>query len=153
MESAMELSEMTNKDIYRQKTNLRKEKRTRKKIGFWPAVDPESAEDWMSVNMISPTEMTNEELHALLDVMSAERLRRKKIGQWGGGRGAAISRARSIQSNNTSGCKGVTFNKSANKWQAKIGISNGKVKHLGYFETIDDAIAARKSAEVEFWGV
>ena len=158
MESAMELSEMTNKDIYRQKTNLRKEKRTRKKIGFWPAVDPENAEDWMSVNMKSPTEMTNEELHALLDVMSAERLRRKKIGQWTGARVSkqrrvAISRARSIQNNNTSGCKGVTFSKNAKKWQAKIGIGGGKSKHLGYFETIDEAISARKSAEAEFWGV
>ena len=151
------LTDMENKEIYSQRASMRKEKRNRKKSGFWPKVDPSKTEDWMSVNMKSPTEMTNEELHALLSVMAAERLRRKKSGEWGVGRRLTpearteICRAKSIQSNNTSGHKGVTFNKSAGRWQAKIGIGARKAKHLGYFKTIDDAIAARESAEAEMW--
>ena len=158
MESAMELIEMENRDIYRQRASLRKEKRNRKKSGFWPNVDPDKTEDWRSVNMKSPTEMTNEELHALLSVVVAERLYRKKTGQWGGGRHttpearAEISRTKAIQGNNTSGHKGVTFSKYAKKWQAKIGIGKGKTKHLGNFKTIEEAILARKAAEAEFWG-
>lgn len=60
-------------------------------------------------------------------------------------------RFKAKQSNNTSGNKGVTFNSNAGKWQAKIGV-NGRIKHLGYFKTADEAVAARKSAEVELWG-
>jgi hypothetical protein len=62
-------------------------------------------------------------------------------------------RARKTQRNNTSGSKGVTFNKSAGKWQAKIGSGSGRAKHLGYFETMDQAVAARAVAEAEMWGL
>lgn len=61
-------------------------------------------------------------------------------------------RFKRTQRNNTSGIKGVTFNKSASKWQAKIGFGSGKSKHLGYFETMDEAIVARAKAESEIWG-
>ena len=37
---------------------------------------------------------------------------------------------------NTSGYKGVSWNKDAKKWTAKISI-NWKMKHLGYFETAE----------------
>lgn len=60
-------------------------------------------------------------------------------------------RYKARQHNNTSGHRGVTFNKSAGKWQAKISTGDG-VKHLGYYATIEDAIEVRKAAEVEFWG-
>ena len=49
---------------------------------------------------------------------------------------------------NTSGCSGVTFHKSTNKWQVRIGTGKGP-KHLGVFETKDEAIEARKRAERE----
>ena len=45
------------------------------------------------------------------------------------------------QINNTSGFKGVSFNKPVNKYQALINI-NGKRKHLGYFETAEEASKA-----------
>jgi len=61
-----------------------------------------------------------------------------------------VKRFKATQSNNTSGSKGVTFNKSAGKWQAKIGCG-GHIKHLGYFKTMDDAISARQAAEREMW--
>ena len=34
------------------------------------------------------------------------------------------------------------------KWRAQIRV-DGKRKHLGYFDTFDDAVAARKAAEIE----
>jgi hypothetical protein len=64
---------------------------------------------------------------------------------------ARVKRFKAKQSNNTSGCKGVTFNKGAAKWQAKIGC-DGKIKHLGYFKTMQEAVSARESAEREMWG-
>ena len=45
------------------------------------------------------------------------------------------------QINNKSGFKGVTFDKHANKYRALIFI-NGKLKHLGYFETAEEASVA-----------
>jgi hypothetical protein len=61
-------------------------------------------------------------------------------------------RFKKTQRNNSSGVKGVTFNKSAGKWQAKIGAGAGKAKHLGNFQTMEDAVLARASAEAEMWG-
>jgi hypothetical protein len=46
-----------------------------------------------------------------------------------------------------SGCNGVTYNKRDNKWVARISIAAGNRKHLGSFETIAEAIEARKAAE------
>jgi hypothetical protein len=60
-------------------------------------------------------------------------------------------RFKRTQRNNTSGSKGVTFNKSAGKWQAKIGVGAGRSKHIGYFESMDQAVVARAKAEAEMW--
>jgi hypothetical protein len=54
----------------------------------------------------------------------------------------------SKQSNNTSGACGVRWDKRYEKWQARVKI-NGKERHLGYFASFDDAVAARKSASRE----
>lgn len=51
-------------------------------------------------------------------------------------------------STNTSGVTGVYWMKANQKWHAKIVI-NRKSIHLGYFDDKDDAIRARKSAEIE----
>jgi len=51
--------------------------------------------------------------------------------------------------NNTSGSIGVVRNKAANKWQANIGV-NGKSVYLGLFEKFEDAVAARKAAEIKY---
>lgn len=48
------------------------------------------------------------------------------------------------QKNNTSGFKGVSYNKKNKKWKAYINI-NGKQKHLGYFSTAELAYEAYKS--------
>ena len=47
-----------------------------------------------------------------------------------------------LSSKNTSNYKGVIFYKPSNKWRAQIMI-NGKNKHLGYFDKIEDAINCR----------
>ena len=50
-------------------------------------------------------------------------------------------------SNNTSGTVGIYWHKSRRKWQAQIAYG-GCRKSLGYFHSKEDAIAARKAAEV-----
>lgn len=59
------------------------------------------------------------------------------------------SRNRRKPKTNKSGYKGVLFSKSHNKWEARIGI-RGIRKHLGFFDTKEEAINARKKAEKEF---
>lgn len=53
--------------------------------------------------------------------------------------------------NNTSGLKGVCWNKHAQKWAAQIKIF-GKKKFLGYFATKEDAYQARLEAEKFYHG-
>ena len=48
---------------------------------------------------------------------------------------------RGLQANNTSGFRGVSWNKAAGKWHAYIKIK-GKRKHLGLFNTPEEASAA-----------
>lgn len=48
---------------------------------------------------------------------------------------------------NTSGVVGVSFDKSRNKWRASIGVE-GSLKHLGMYESKEDAVYARKQAEI-----
>jgi hypothetical protein len=55
-----------------------------------------------------------------------------------------------IQSNNTSGFRGIFWNKQKQKWQAQITVNYKKI-HLGHFENRDDALAARKAAETYYF--
>lgn len=56
-----------------------------------------------------------------------------------------------LSKTNTSGTKGVYFNKRLNKWCAGIGFKQ-KTIHLGVFENKEDAIKARKAAEEKYFG-
>jgi len=58
------------------------------------------------------------------------------------------NRNATIRKDNVSGYAGICFHKRAKKWQATIGRGQG-VKHLGYFIDLQDAIAARKKAEID----
>lgn len=60
-------------------------------------------------------------------------------------------RNRRIASNNTSGLKGASWDKHANKWIAHIKI-NGKAKHLGCFDSKEDAHTAYCKAALELHG-
>ena len=60
------------------------------------------------------------------------------------------SRNKGMFKNNTSGFKGVRLIKRKNKWRAEIGI-NGKTQFIGEFDTIEEAVQARKKAEMILW--
>lgn len=53
--------------------------------------------------------------------------------------------------NNTSGTTGVTYHKASNRWRAVIRFQNQWIR-LGSFISKDDAIAARKKAETQYFG-
>lgn len=59
-------------------------------------------------------------------------------------------RNRSMQSNNTSGIIGVSWDKNRNKWLAHITISK-KMKNIGRFVNKEDAIRARLQAEAKYF--
>lgn len=51
---------------------------------------------------------------------------------------------------NTSGVKGVSYQKTTNNYVAYIGFK-GKLNIIGYFKTLEEAAAARKQAEAELY--
>jgi len=59
---------------------------------------------------------------------------------------------RTLTKRNTSGYKGVTFDRARNKWMAGIKI-DGKQINLGRFETIEEAVAVRSARANEVFGV
>lgn len=58
------------------------------------------------------------------------------------------SKNRRLQSNNVSGACGVYWNKAMGKWVAFLNVDLKRV-YLGCFTVINDAIAARRAAEIE----
>jgi hypothetical protein len=58
---------------------------------------------------------------------------------------------RKLSIKNTSGFKGVHFDKKSKKWRSQIKI-NGKTQHLGYFEKIEDAVNTRVRKAEELYG-
>lgn len=67
------------------------------------------------------------------------------------GTGFKNSANRELASNNTSGYKGVGWNKRKSKWRASIMI-NGKAIFLGYFGTSEEAADAYDQAAVHHFG-
>ncbi|MDU5475903.1 HNH endonuclease [Pantoea sp.] len=63
----------------------------------------------------------------------------------------AVTNARNKKSGslNKSGKMGVYWVKADGKWRARIGV-DGKYVSLGVFDDLDDAIAARRLAEIEY---
>ena len=57
----------------------------------------------------------------------------------------------SLKINNTSGHSGVSWDKSNKKWRASIKV-NYKQIYLGRYDTIEEAIEARKQAEIKYFG-
>lgn len=53
--------------------------------------------------------------------------------------------------NKYSDVTGVSWAKQSKKWVAYIGVSGKQVK-LGYFDSFDDAVSARKKAEKKYYG-
>jgi len=68
---------------------------------------------------------------------------------WQGGK-KHIEKKR-LLSNNSSGFCGVSKNKGRGKaWAAYITVDKKQI-HIGYYDTLDEAAAARKSAEAKYW--
>ena len=61
------------------------------------------------------------------------------------------NRNQRIRMDNTSGVKGVYWNKSRQQWHARIRL-NGKQKHLGLFTRLEEAKQAYDSAALKFHG-
>lgn len=57
---------------------------------------------------------------------------------------------RDLQSNNTTGYKGVYYNKRDKTWNARVTV-DGKTIHLGTFLTKEEAIAARQAGEEKYY--
>jgi len=51
-----------------------------------------------------------------------------------------------VQSNNTSGCPGVSYHSRHGKWAARVGLG-GERTHLGYFTEYGDAVQAYLTAK------
>lgn len=64
---------------------------------------------------------------------------------------AENQRNRGPQANNTSGFKGVTYYRKGGRWQAQIKV-DGRVNHIGYFDTPEAAYAAYCAANRERHG-
>lgn len=56
-----------------------------------------------------------------------------------------------ISQNNTSGVKGINYDKDVGKWRARIQVNNKRMS-LGSFSDIEKAIRARKQAEEKYFG-
>ena len=58
-------------------------------------------------------------------------------------------RNKRISKLNTSGKLGVFFCNTKKKWTAQIGIERHR-KHLGHFDSLDEAIQARSNADIKY---
>jgi hypothetical protein len=69
-------------------------------------------------------------------------------------RGQNNANCHKLQPNNISGKTGVSWVARLNKWMSRI-VVNGTVISLGLFarDELDKAIAARRAAELKYWGV
>lgn len=67
--------------------------------------------------------------------------------------GTQISRIKSerVISSNTSGVRGVYYDKKSGMWRARLRFK-GRMYNLGIFKSFDDAVKARKRGEEEIYG-
>lgn len=56
-----------------------------------------------------------------------------------------------VYKNSKFGVNGVSLHKKTNKYSVNIG-TNKKIIHIGTYTTLEDAIQARKEAELKYWG-
>ena len=52
---------------------------------------------------------------------------------------------------NTSGCKGVNWDKRRSKWHVRLSYNKVRME-LGYFDDFDKAVSVRKEAEKKYYG-
>ena len=74
----------------------------------------------------------------------------KNLGLFDGTNISMLRQSNRPRANNTSGVRGVSWNKRKQKWSASIGLQ-GKDIYLGAYSKFEDAVAARKSAEEKYF--
>ena len=62
-----------------------------------------------------------------------------------------LCRTSTIQHTNTSGIKGVNYDKSKHKWIVRLGDGSGGTIMVGRYKTKEEAVAARVEAEARLW--
>ena len=67
--------------------------------------------------------------------------------------GTQITKLRNMEPTaaNSSGCRGVYLEKKTGKWRARLKFK-GKIMNFGSYAKFEDAVAARKAAEEEYFG-
>lgn len=86
----------------------------------------------------------------LLAETAKQKIRGNVLGQYDGTVVSAIRPERCLNSNNSSGVKGVYYSNREQKWIAKIGL-RGKTITIGRFASRDAAAAARAEAEQKYF--
>lgn len=61
------------------------------------------------------------------------------------------ARNQEVRKDNTSGFKGVNRDKRKNLWAVRISVG-GKRLYIGRFKKLEDAVNARREAEIKYWG-
>lgn len=56
---------------------------------------------------------------------------------------------REARRDNTSGMSGIHWHKPTQKWHVRVGV-DGRMKHIGYFVSFEEAIAARSDAHGKY---
>lgn len=59
-------------------------------------------------------------------------------------------RAQGLRTNNTSGVRGVNWDKARGKWAARVNVG-GKKRHVGRFDTLEEAAQAVAAARTSFY--
>lgn len=75
---------------------------------------------------------------------------RQSAGYVGGTQLSKIVDAR-VSAANSSGVRGVQYDKRAKKFRARLKFQ-GRLMNFGSYEKFEDAVAARKAAELEYYG-
>ena len=96
--------------------------------------------------------LDNKVMHSCPKCASAHAVQkaRKASGYVGG---TQICRIKDMKNTaaNTSGVRGVYFEKKSSKWRARLRFK-GKIMDFGTYERFEDAVAARKAAERQYFG-
>lgn len=61
------------------------------------------------------------------------------------------SRNRNTRKTSKSGVAGVMYRADINVWRVSIGVDYKRI-NIGHFKTFEEAVAARKEAELKYWG-
>ena len=75
---------------------------------------------------------------------------RKSAGYVGGTQISKIKNM-ALTAANTSGCRGVYYDRKTNKYRARLKFK-GKIMNFGSYSNFEDAVKARQAAELEYFG-